>query len=98
MVRWLGSRDMGTLLWIAPFFQGRMEKEALARGYHLAGQKAQRNNNPAMYVQAAYEAARKHRGDDFLLMPRGAYTGSFPYGALGAGRSAGLRRGCGRPS
>ena len=152
MVRWLGSRDMRMLLWIAPFFQGKMEKEALARGYTLAGQKPQRNNYPmvdftnpeakaywqrgvgklldlgvaafkldrgeegipddglppvfdgrslreqrnaypAMYVQAAYEAARKQRGDDFLLMPRGAYTGSSPYGVFWGGDIGGTQEG-----
>jgi alpha-D-xyloside xylohydrolase len=29
-VKWLNSRRIQMLLWIAPFFQGRMEKEAQA--------------------------------------------------------------------
>jgi alpha-glucosidase (family GH31 glycosyl hydrolase) len=46
MVRWLDERGMKMLLWIAPFFQGTMEREALARGYTLAGQPPQPNNYP----------------------------------------------------
>ncbi|MBN2242989.1 MAG: hypothetical protein JW793_09895 [Acidobacteria bacterium] len=144
MVRWLNGRNMQLCLWIAPFFQGKMEEEALARGYNLAGQMPQINNYPmvdltnpeaksywqqgvaklvklgvaafkldrgeegipesgphrvfdgrsirenrnaypGMYVRAAYEIVKKHRGDDFVLMPRGAYTGSAPYGVFWGG-------------
>lgn len=46
MVRWLSERQTRVALWIAPFFQGRMEKEAIARGYTLAGQPPQQNNYP----------------------------------------------------
>jgi alpha-D-xyloside xylohydrolase len=135
MVRWLNGEQMQVLLWIAPFFQGKMETEALAKGYNLAGQprmpnnypladlsnpeaksywqegiakllklgvaafkldrgeenipesgpykihdgrsiRENRNAYPAMYVKATYDIAKKLRGDDFVLMPRGAYTGS----------------------
>jgi alpha-D-xyloside xylohydrolase len=38
MVKWLESHNTRTVLWIAPFFQGKMMQEALARGYNLAGQ------------------------------------------------------------
>jgi len=38
-----------------------------------------RNAYPAMYVQAAYEVAKKHRGDDFVVMPRAGYSGSSRY-------------------
>ncbi len=152
MVRWLNSLEMRMLLWIAPFFQGRMEAEALAKGYTLAGQKPQPNNYPmvdftnpkaktywqqgvaklldlgvaafkldrgeegipesgphtvfdgrsirenrnaypAMYVQAAYEIAEKYRGSDFVLMPRGAYTGSSPYGVFWGGDIGGTQEG-----
>jgi alpha-D-xyloside xylohydrolase len=152
MVRWLNGRQMRMLLWIAPFFQGRMETEALAEGYNLAGQRPQPNNYPmvdftnpeakaywqrgvakllelgvaafkldrgeegipesgpykvfdgrsirenrnaypAMYVQAAYEIAQKHRGNDFVLMPRGAYTGSSPYGVFWGGDIGGTQEG-----
>jgi len=152
MVRWLNEQKMQLLLWIAPFFQGKMEQEALAKGYTLAGQPPQRNNypmvdmtNPAakaywqeglaklftlgvaaykldrgeenipetgpykvfdgrsirenrnaylpMYVKAAWEVGRKYRGDDFLLMPRGAYTGSSRYGAFWGGDIGGTQEG-----
>jgi alpha-glucosidase (family GH31 glycosyl hydrolase) len=46
MVKWLNAHDTQMLLWIAPFFQGQMETNALAKGYTLAGQKPQRNNYP----------------------------------------------------
>jgi len=141
MVAWLRENQMRMLLWIAPFFQGKMEQEALTQGYNLAGQTPQPNNypmvdmtNPAakaywqegvakllragvaafkldrgeenipesgpfkvfdgrsirenrnayppMYIKAAYDIARRLRGDDFVLMPRAAYTGSSAYGVF----------------
>lgn len=152
MVRWLNDRQMRMCLWIAPFFQGRMETEALARGYTLAGQRPQPNNYPmvdltnpeardywqqgvakllklgvaaykldrgeegipesgpykvfdgrsirenrnaypGMYVKAAYDIAAQYRGDDFVLMPRGAYTGSSPYGVFWGGDIGGTQEG-----
>jgi alpha-D-xyloside xylohydrolase len=152
MVRWLNKEQMQMLLWIAPFFQGKMETEALDKAYNLAGQPRQPNNYPmvdftnpeaknywqqgvakllklgvaafkldrgeenipesgaykvfdgrsirenrnaylAMYVQAAYEIAKKYRGDDFVLMPRGAYTGSSPYGTFWGGDIGGTQEG-----
>lgn len=152
MVRWLDKQQMKMLLWIAPFFQGKMETEALAKGYNLAGQRPQPNNYPVvdftnpeaktywqqgvekllklgvsafkldrgeegmpdsgpykafdgrsirenrnaylgMYVQAAYEIVKNHRGDDFVLMPRGAYTGSSPYGVFWGGDIGGTQEG-----
>jgi len=152
MVRWLSERQTRLALWIAPFFQGRMEKEAIARGYTLAGQPPQPNNypladftNPAataywqdglakllklgvagykldrseenipdggpytvhdgrsirenrnaypgMYLKAAYDVARKYRGDDFFLMPRAAYTGSSRHGIFWGGDIGGTQEG-----
>jgi alpha-glucosidase (family GH31 glycosyl hydrolase) len=152
MVRWLNEQQMQMLLWIAPFYQGKMEEEALAKGYNLAGQPPQRNNYPmvdmtnpaaksfwqeglakllklgvaaykldrgeenipesgpykvfdgrsirenrnaypAMYVKAAYEIAKKYRGDDFVMMPRGAYTGSSQYGVFWGGDIGGTQEG-----
>jgi alpha-glucosidase (family GH31 glycosyl hydrolase) len=134
-VKWLNSHKTQMMLWIAPFFQGQMEKEGQAKGYTLAGQKPSLNNYPmvdlsnpaakaywqagiekllklgvagfkldrgeeeipddgpykrfdgksirenrneymALYAQAVAEIARKHRGEDFVAMPRGAYTGT----------------------
>ncbi len=154
MVKWLNGQNQQMLLWIAPFVQGEMEKEALAKGYGLAGQTrpANGNNYPtmdltnpaakafwqagvakllklgvaafkldrgeedmpddgpfkvfdgrsirenrnayvAMYVQATYDIAAKHRGRDFVLMPRGAYTGSSPYGVFWGGDVGGTQEG-----
>jgi alpha-glucosidase (family GH31 glycosyl hydrolase) len=152
MVQWLNKEQMQMLLWIAPFFQGKMETEALAKGYNLAGQPPQPNNYPMvdftnpdaknywqqgvakllklgvaafkldrgeenipesgphkvfdgrsirenrnayleMYVKAAYEIAQKYRGNDFVVMPRGAYTGSSRYGAFWGGDIGGTQEG-----
>jgi alpha-D-xyloside xylohydrolase len=38
MVKWLDGQQTKMVLWIAPFFQGKMMREAQARGYTLAGQ------------------------------------------------------------
>ncbi len=145
-VKWLESQNMKTVLWIGPFFQGKMIKESLDKGYTLAGQtkptapsgiannypmvdlsnpaakaywqagvekllkmgvagfkldrgeenipegntpatsnvkrfdgksiRENRNTFVADYAQAVAEIARKNRGNDFVAMPRGAYTGS----------------------
>jgi alpha-glucosidase (family GH31 glycosyl hydrolase) len=154
MVKWLEGRNTKTVLWIAPFFQGKMMQEALAKGYTLAGQvrpssgnnypmvdltnpaakqywqdgiakllklgvagfkldraeedipesgpykvfdgrtiRENRNAYPAMYVKAVYDVARKHRGDDFFLMPRAAYTGSSPYSVFWGGDVGGTQEG-----
>ena len=52
-----------------------------------------RNAYPAMYVKAVYEVAKKHRGDDFFLMPRAAYTGSSPYSVFWGGDIGGTQEG-----
>jgi alpha-glucosidase (family GH31 glycosyl hydrolase) len=152
MVKWLNGQGAQTMLWVAPFVQGQMERDALAKGYTLPGQppqpnnyplvdltnpaarafwqagfskllklgvtsfkldrgeenipeqgpfkvfdgrsiREQRNDYPVMFVKAAYEEARKDRGDDFLLMPRGAYTGSSRYGAFWGGDIGGTQEG-----
>ena len=154
MVKWLDGRNMKTVLWIAPFFQGEMAKQAHAKGYTLAGQvrpisgnnypmvdltnpaataywqdgvakllklgvagfkldraeedipesgpykvfdgrtiRENRNAYPAMYVKAVYDVARKHRGDDFFLMPRAAYTGSSAYSVFWGGDIGGTQEG-----
>ena len=38
MTRWLDEQKIKTLLWIAPFVNGRMQDEALSKGYALPGQ------------------------------------------------------------
>ncbi len=52
-----------------------------------------RNAYPPMYLKAAYEVARKYRGDDFALMPRAAYTGSASYGVFWGGDIGGTQEG-----
>jgi alpha-D-xyloside xylohydrolase len=51
------------------------------------GRTARENNNdyPRQYVKATYEIARKIHGDDFVLLPRAAYTGSSQYAAFWGG-------------
>jgi alpha-glucosidase (family GH31 glycosyl hydrolase) len=154
MVKWLSENDTHTLMWIAAFYQGDMEKEALAKGYTLAGQQRPPNGNNypmvdltnpkakaywqsgiekllkmgvaafkldrgeedmpdsgsyelfdgrsirenrnayvAMYVKAVYDIAKKYRGNDFLAMPRGAYTGSSAYGVFWGGDIGGVQEG-----
>jgi len=154
MVRWLDSNNARTMLWIAPFVNGKMAAEAQARKLTMPGQKptadgsnyplvdmtnpaaktfwqdgvakllrmgvagfkldrseenipdpglekmfdersvrANRNAYPAMFVQAAYEVAAKFRGDDFVVMPRAAYTGSSRYGVFWGGDIGGTQEG-----
>ena len=153
MVKWLEGRDAKTLLWIAPFFQGKMMTEAQAKGYTLAGQvrpangnnypmvdltnpearkfwqsgvakllklgvaafkldrseedipesgpfkvfdgrtiRENRNAYPPMYLKATYDVAKEYR-DDFVLMPRAAYTGSSRYGVFWGGDIGGTQEG-----
>ncbi len=152
MVKWLNVQGMQMVLWIGPFFQGQMMKEALAKGYNLPGQRPQRQNYPLcdftnpeakaywqngfakllklgvagfkldraeegipesgplkvhdgrsirenrnayppMYTKATYETAKKHRGNDFVLMPRASYTGSSPYAVFWGGDIGGTQEG-----
>lgn len=44
-----------------------------------------RNDYPYQYLKATYEAAREVHGDDFVLMPRAAFTGSTRYGVFWGG-------------
>jgi alpha-D-xyloside xylohydrolase len=154
MVRWLNENRMQMLLWIAPFFQGKMAEAATVQRYTLAGQERPRNGNnfpmvdltnpqargywqagvakllklgvaafkldraeedipesgpyivfdgrsirenrnayPAMYIKATYDIARRYRANDFLLMPRAAYTGSSRYGVFWGGDIGGTQEG-----
>ncbi|MGH9529893.1 MAG: glycoside hydrolase family 31 protein [Terriglobales bacterium] len=45
-VKWLNEQDTQMLLWIGPYFQGKMAKEALAKHYNLPGQPVSRSNYP----------------------------------------------------
>jgi len=154
MVRWLESNGARTMLWIAPFVNGKMAAEAQARKLTMPGQRptadgsnyplvdltnpaaktfwqdgvakllklgvagfkldrseenipepglekmfdgrsvrTNRNAYPAMFVQAAYEVAEKFRGDDFVVMPRAAYTGSSRFGVFWGGDIGGTQEG-----
>jgi alpha-glucosidase (family GH31 glycosyl hydrolase) len=154
MVKYLEAENQKTVLWIAPFFQGKMTDEANAKGYTLAGQvrppsgnnfpmvdlsnpaakafwqsgiekllklgvagfkldrgeenipeggpfkifdgrtiRENRNAYTPMYVKAVYDIAKKHRGDDFVLMPRAAWTGTAPYSANWGGDVGGTQEG-----
>jgi len=52
-----------------------------------------RNAYPPMYLKAAYDVAKGHRGADFVCMPRAAYTGSSPYGVFWGGDVGGTQEG-----
>lgn len=153
MVQWFAHNNAHVMLWIGPFYQGKMEQEALAKGYNLPGQRPMRNNyplvdftNPAakqywqdgvakllkrgvagfkldrseedipddgpykvhdgrtlreqrnayppMYLKATYDVASQYRkNDDFVLMPRAAFTGSAPYGVFWGGDIGGTQEG-----
>ncbi len=45
-IKWLDEQHVHTVLWIAPFLQGDMATEGLAKGYTIAGQKPTKNNYP----------------------------------------------------
>jgi len=52
-----------------------------------------RNAYPPMYLKAAYDVAKQYRGDDFVCMPRAAYTGSAPHGVFWGGDIGGTEYG-----
>jgi alpha-D-xyloside xylohydrolase len=63
MVKWLDGQQTRTVLWIAPFFQGRMMQEALARGYTLAGQARPLTGNNYPMVDLTNPAAKAYWQD-----------------------------------
>lgn len=60
MVKWLDGNGTRTVLWIAPFFQGEMAKEAHAKGYTLAGQVRPSNGNNYPMVDLTNPAAKAY--------------------------------------
>ena len=60
MVKWLDGNGTKTVLWIAPFFQGEMAKEAHAKGYTLVGQVRPSNGNNYPMVDLTNPAAKAY--------------------------------------
>jgi alpha-glucosidase (family GH31 glycosyl hydrolase) len=52
-----------------------------------------RNSYVALYARSVADVARKFRGEDFVAMPRGAYTGSSPYAVFWGGDIGGTQWG-----
>jgi alpha-glucosidase (family GH31 glycosyl hydrolase) len=63
MVKWLDGRGTKTVLWIAPFYQGAMEREATSKGYTLAGQVRPSNGNNFPMVDLSNPAAKLYWQD-----------------------------------
>jgi alpha-glucosidase (family GH31 glycosyl hydrolase) len=63
MVQWLDSIQTKTVLWIAPFFQGKMMQQALAKAYVLAGQVRPITGNNYPMVDLTNPAAREYWQD-----------------------------------
>ncbi|MCM3874528.1 MAG: hypothetical protein ND895_27870 [Pyrinomonadaceae bacterium] len=63
MVKWLDGQQTRTVLWIAPFFQGRMMQQALAKGYTLAGQVRPLTGNNYPMVDLTNPAAKAYWQD-----------------------------------
>ena len=84
-------------LGVAGFKLDRAEEDIPETGPHKVfdGRTIRENRNayPAMYVKAVYDVVKKHRGDDFFLMPRAAYTGSSPYAVFWGGDVGGTQEG-----
>ena len=59
------------------------------------GKSIRENRNPyvAMFARAVADVVRKYRGEDFVAMPRGAYTGSSPYAVFWGGDIGGTQWG-----
>lgn len=84
-------------LGVAGFKLDRAEEDIPENGpyqvYDGRSIRENRNAYPFMYLQAAYELVRKYRGEDFVLMPRAAYTGSARYGVFWGGDIGGTQEG-----
>ena len=84
-------------LGVAGFKLDRSEEQIPESGpYHVHdGRSIRENRNayPPMFLQAAFDVARQYRGDDFVCMPRAAYTGSAAYGVFWGGDIGGTPEG-----
>jgi len=85
-------------LGVAGFKMDRAEEEIPESGPYKVfdGRSVRENRNayPVMYLQAAYDVSREYRrNDDFVCMPRAAYTGSSAYGVFWGGDIGGTEYG-----
>jgi len=84
-------------LGVAGFKMDRSEENIPESGpYRVCdGRSVRENRNayPVLYLQAAYDVAREYRGDDFVCMPRAAYTGSSAHGVFWGGDIGGTPEG-----
>ncbi len=72
MVKYLEAHDQKTVLWIAPFFQGKMAVEGTEKKYTLAGQIRPSNGNNFPMVDLSNPAARAYWQDGIAkLLKRG---------------------------
>jgi alpha-glucosidase (family GH31 glycosyl hydrolase) len=72
-IKWLNENNTQMLLWIGPFFQGKMKEEALAKGYNLPGQLPTRNNYPL--ADFSNPAARQFWQDGVAKLLKMGVTG-----------------------
>jgi alpha-glucosidase (family GH31 glycosyl hydrolase) len=84
-------------LGVAGFKMDRSEEDIPESGPYRVfdGRSIRENRNayPPMFLKAAYDVAEKYRGDDFVCMPRAAYTGSSAYGVFWGGDIGGTQEG-----
>jgi alpha-glucosidase (family GH31 glycosyl hydrolase) len=69
-VKWINVQHTQMMMWIAPFFQGAMLTNALARGYTIEGQKRPANGNNYPMVDFTNPAAKKYWQDGVAKLLR----------------------------
>lgn len=84
-------------LGVVGFKLDRAEENIPADGPHTrfdgVSIRENRNQYPALYAQAVAEVARRRLGDDFIIMPRSAYTGSSSVSVFWGGDIGGTAEG-----
>ncbi len=90
--KWWGENGPGKLakMGIKGFKLDRADGEMELDSLHLitdSGISYRENFNdyPRQFIKAAYDAVKPVLGDDFILFPRGMYTGSAQFGGMWAG-------------
>ncbi len=90
--RWWGENGPAKLakMGIKGFKLDRADGEMELDSLHLltdSGKSYRENYNdyPHQFIKATYDAVKHVLGDDFIVFPRGTYTGSARYGAMWAG-------------